>query len=121
VSEHKISKVIIPGDEYSEAYNHYLVKLYMDEQGGYNREKVEYGYHLLTQAAGIEMMECKLMMKHFATLRYDRQHGQKQHVLTASGLTGWDYSRPEDSSYESLFKLALGLKVPHKHHQGIVS
>jgi hypothetical protein len=31
---------------------------YMDEQGGYNREKVEYGYHLLTQAAGIEMMEC---------------------------------------------------------------
>jgi serine/threonine-protein kinase HipA len=41
VSEHKITKVIIPGDiEYSEAYNHYLVKLYMDEQGGYNREKV---------------------------------------------------------------------------------
>jgi hypothetical protein len=34
----------------------------VDEQGGYNREKVEYGYHLLTQAAGIEMMECKLMM-----------------------------------------------------------
>jgi serine/threonine-protein kinase HipA len=54
---------------------------YMDEQGGYNREKVEYGYHLLTQAAGIEMMECVSLTKHFATLRYDRQHGQKQHVL----------------------------------------
>jgi serine/threonine-protein kinase HipA len=116
VSENKLTKVIIPGDiEYSEAYNHYLVKLFMDEQGGYNREKVEYGYHLLAQAAGIEMMECKLIDdKHFATLRYDRQHGQKQHVLTASGLTGWDYGRPEDSSYENLFKLALGLKVPHK-------
>jgi serine/threonine-protein kinase HipA len=84
VSENKLTKVIILGDEYSEAYNHYLVKLFMDEQGGYNREKVEYGYHLLTQAAGIEMMECKLIDdKHFATLRYDRQHGQKQHVLTA--------------------------------------
>lgn len=33
VSEHKITKVIIPGDiEYSEAYNHYLVKLYIDVQ-----------------------------------------------------------------------------------------
>lgn len=116
VSEHKITKVIIPGDiEYSSDYNHYLIKLYVDEADGYNREKVEYGYHLLTQAAGIEMMECKLIDdKHFATLRYDRQHGEKQHVLTASGLTGWDYSKPENSSYESLFKLAIGLKVPHK-------
>lgn len=116
VSEHKETKVIIPGDiEYSEAYNHYLVKLYMNETGGYNREKVEYGYYLLTQKAGIEMMDCKLIEdKHFATLRYDRQHGEKQHVLTASGLTGWDYSKPEYSSYERLFELALGLKVPHK-------
>ena len=29
-------------------------------------------------------------------------------------MTGWDYGRPEDSSYENLFKLALGLKVSHK-------
>lgn len=116
VSEHKESKEIIPGDiEYSDAYNHYLVKLYMDEEGGYNREKVEYGYHLLTKVAGIDMMDCKLIDdKHFATLRYDRQGGEKQHVLTASGLTGWDYSEPENSSYEKLFDLALGLKVPHK-------
>ncbi|RYE46166.1 MAG: type II toxin-antitoxin system HipA family toxin [Sphingobacteriales bacterium] len=116
VSEHKETKEIIPGDiEFSADYNHYLVKLYMDEEGGYNREKVEYCYHLLTKAAGIEMMESKLIDdKHFATLRYDRQHGEKQHVLTASGLTGWDYSKPENSSYEKLFDLALGLKVPHK-------
>ena len=32
----------------------------------------------MAQAAGIEMMECKLIDdKHFATLRYDRQYGQK--------------------------------------------
>lgn len=116
VSEHKETQAIIPGDiEYSENYNHYLVKLCMDEAGGYNREKVEYVYHLLTQAAGIEMMNCKLIDdKHFATLRYDRQHGEKQHILTASGLTGWDYSKPEHSSYERLFQLAFDLKIPHK-------
>lgn len=116
VSENKQTQVIIPGDiEYSKEYNHYLVKLFINEGDGYNREKVEYIYHLLTKLAGIEMMDCKLIDdKHFATLRYDRQHGEKQHVLTASGLTGWDYSRPEDSSYEKLFELAFSLKVPHK-------
>jgi serine/threonine-protein kinase HipA len=52
--------------------------------------------------------------KHFATLRFDRQDGKKKHVLTASGLTGWDFQRPNDSSYENLFELALFLKVPNR-------
>jgi serine/threonine-protein kinase HipA len=33
-------------------------------------------------------------------------------VLTAAGLTGWDYQNPEESSYENLFKLAMALKIP---------
>ncbi len=116
VSEHKESKAIIPGDiEYSDEYNHYLVKLHIEGNDSYNREKVEYAYHLMAKAAGITMMDCRLIEdKHFATLRYDRLNGQKQHVLTASGLTGWDYTDPAQSTYERLFELALGLKVPHK-------
>lgn len=51
--------------------------------------------------------------KHFATQRFDRQNGQKKNVLTATGLTGWNYTTPENSSYENLFQLALFLKVPH--------
>lgn len=119
ISEHKETLTIIPGDiEYSDAYNHYLVKLNMDEEWGYNREKIEYAYYLLTQEAGIKMMPSKLIdNKHFATLRYDRQNGKKKHVLTATGLTGWDFKKPENSSYENLFKLALDLKVPHKDIQ----
>jgi serine/threonine-protein kinase HipA len=59
------------------------------------------------------MMPCELWEgQHFATHRFDRQNNQKQHVLTASGLTGWDYQNPEDSSYENLFKLAMALKIP---------
>ena len=61
------------------------------------------------------MMPSKLIeQKHFATLRFDRQNGKKKHVLTACGLTGWDYQSPKDSSYENLFELALFLKVPHR-------
>ena len=97
ISEHKETGKIIPGDiEYSNAYNHYLVKLSMNEEWGYNKEKVEYAYYLMAQEVGIQMMPSKLIEnKHFATLRYDRQNGEKQHVLTASGLTGWDFKKPD--------------------------
>jgi len=120
ISEHKKTGEIIAGDrETSEDYNHYLVKLHIDDSDGYNKEKVEYAYYLLAQEAGINMMPSKLIEnKHFATLRYDRQHGEKQHVLTITGLTGWDFkSQPENSSYENVFKVALGLEVPHKDLQ----
>ncbi len=120
ISEHKETSKIIAGDrETSEDYNHYLVKLHLDDSDGYNKEKVEYAYYVLAQEAGIDMMPSKLIEnKHFATLRYDRQHGEKQHVLTVTGLTGWDFkSQPENSSYENVFKVALGLEVPHKDLQ----
>jgi serine/threonine-protein kinase HipA len=88
------------------------------EEAKYHQEKVEYAYYLLAKQAGIEMMPSKLIDgNHFATLRYDRQNGEKQHVLTASGLTGWDFQKPENSSYENLFKLASSLNVPHKDLQ----
>lgn len=120
ISEHKETGSIIAGDrETSDEYNHYLVKLHLDDSDGYNKEKVEYAYYLLAQEVGIDMMPSKLIEdKHFATLRYDRQNGEKQHVLTVTGLTGWDFkSQPQNSSYENVFKVAIGLEVPHKDLQ----
>ncbi len=119
ISEHKENGNIIPGDlEYSGDYRHYLVKLNLDEGIGYNREKVEYVYYQLTQELGIQMMPSKLIQGiHFATERYDRQQGEKKHVLTASGLTGWDFKSVAESSYENVFRLALDLRVPYKDIQ----
>lgn len=119
ISEHKKTGQIVAGDtHFSADYFHYLVKLHLPEQAPYHQEKVEFAYYLLAQKAGIEMMPSKLIEnKHFATLRYDREKGEKQHVLTASGLTGWDFTKPEQSSYENVFKLAATLKVPHKDLQ----
>lgn len=120
ISEHQESGEIIAGDNaVSDDYNHYLLKLHLDDSDGYNKEIVEYAYYRLAQEAKIDMMPSKLIEnKHFATLRYDRQNGEKQHVLTVTGLTGWDFkSKPENSSYENVFKVALGLKVPHKDVQ----
>jgi serine/threonine-protein kinase HipA len=119
VSENKANGELIPGDlVVSDDYNHYLIKLAVDENQGYSKEKVEYLYYQLATQIGIEMMPSKLIAdKHFATLRFDRQHGKKQHILTASGMTGWDFQKPEHSSYDNLFKLALDLKLPHKDIQ----
>lgn len=119
VSENKENGILIPGDlVVSDDYNHYLIKLAVDENQGYSKEKVEYVYYQLATQIGIEMMPSKLIAdKHFATLRFDRQHGKKQHILTASGMTGWDFQKPENSSYDNLFKLALDLKLPHKDIQ----
>ncbi len=114
ISEHKRTGAVLPGDlECSEDYNHYLVKLAMDTEA-FPREIIEYAYHLVaTETLGIDMMGSKLIDdKHFATLRYDRQGGEKQHVLTASGLTGWDFQDPATSSYEHLFRLCSFLKIP---------
>ena len=115
ISEHKNTGQIIPGDlEYSDAYHHYLVKLALEDNHGYQREVVEYSYYLTAQELGIKMMPSKLIDdKHFCTLRFDRQNGEKQHILTATGLTGWDFKSPEMSSYENLFDLLVFLKIPH--------
>ena len=121
ISEHKKTGTIIPGDlEYSEEYNHYLMKLSIEDEWSYGRELIEYSYYLTAQELNIRMMPSKLVdNKHFSTLRFDRQNGKKQHVLTACGMTGWDFKDPEVSSYENLFDLAIFLKVPHKEIEAL--
>lgn len=118
VSEHKETHQLIPGDiEVSDQYNHYLIKLNMPDDE-YNASLIEMAYYAMATSIGIDMMPSKLIDdKHFATLRFDRQNGAKQHVLTATGLTGWDFKKPDVSSYENLFKLAISLKVTRKELQ----
>lgn len=116
ISENKHSKAIIPGDiVYSDDHFHYLVKLKLDDEIGFPRESIEYSYYLTATSLDIRMMPSKLIDgKHFATLRFDRQNGKKKHILSASGMTGWDYKDADPSSYENLFDLANYLKLPYK-------
>lgn len=114
ISEEKASGRIIPGDLLvSDAYRHYLVKLALEEENAYEAERIEYAYYRTATDLGIRMMPSKLIEeKHFCTERFDRQGGKKQHILTASGLTGWDFKDPKVSSYENLFELAVFLQLP---------
>lgn len=115
ISEHRKTKKIIPGDiDFSKNYKHYLVKLNIEGRDSYNREKVEFAYSKMAKKAGIDMMPCKLIEEvHFATERYDRVNGKK-HVLTATGISGLDYTNSEHSSYENLFEIANYINVPQR-------
>ena len=74
-----------------------------DDKWGYGR--VEYAYHLMARAAGIEMTECRLWNKrHFMTRRFDRlADGGKLHAQTLGALAHYDFINPAIYSYEDAF------------------
>ncbi len=115
VSQHKKTGALILGDiEFGKDYHHYLIKLGFGEDS-YSREIVEYAYYLLAIEAGLDMMPSKIIQnKYFATLRYDRVDGQKIHVMTATGISGYDFRNPEVSSYENLFDIASAINLPSR-------
>ena len=76
-----------------------------DDKWGYGR--VEYAYHLMARAAGIEMTECRLWNKrHFMTRRFDRlADGGKFHAQTLGALAHLDFNDPTAYSYEQAFRV----------------
>ena len=74
-----------------------------DDKWGYGR--VEYAYHLMAKAAGIEMTECRLWNnRHFMTRRFDRTaDGDKLHMLTLGAMAHFDFNDPHVNSYEDAF------------------
>lgn len=66
---------------------------------------IELQYANLATQCGIEMMPCKLFEEqYFGTMRYDRQHGSRQHVISAAGLLGADFREPS-IDYRHIFQL----------------
>jgi len=79
-----------------------------DDKCGYGR--IEYAFHLMAKAAGIEMNDCRLFddgkRAHFITRRFDRDaEGEKLHMLTLGALAHFDFNRAGEHSYEE----ALGI------------
>ena len=75
---------------------------------GYGR--IEYAYALMAQAAGLDMMPCRLHEEggraHFMTRRFDRSdEGGKLHYASLFGLAHLDYTAPgaHRHSYEDYF------------------
>ena len=94
---------------------------------GYGR--IEYAYHLMARAAGIEMSECRLHHEggrsHFMTRRFDRDaQGRKIHMQTLGAVRHFDYNLAGAYAYEQVFQtiraLGLGMSVVEEQYRRTV-
>lgn len=108
----------------SEGFSHWLMKF--DGVAG-NRDKeladpqgfgrIEYAYHLMAKAAGIEMRECRLHEEggraHFMTKRFDRDaNGDKQHMQSLGALMHYDFNAAGAYAYEQALQTIRRLALP---------
>lgn len=79
--------------------------------------RIEYAYHLMAKAAGIEMMDCRLHEEggqaHFMTRRFDRTEvGGKLHMLSLCAMRHWDFNAAGAYSYEQAIETIRLLGLP---------
>lgn len=86
------------------------------QSSGYGR--VEYAYHLMAKACGLDMMPCRLIEEngraHFMTRRFDREDGGhiKHHVSTLCAMERLDYRQISTHDYSQLFLAGEALTLP---------
>ena len=112
--------------EVDPGFEHWLIKfdgvgkdLELGSSQGYGR--IEYAYHLMALAAGIEMSPCRLLIEsgraHFMTKRFDRHNNQKHHIQTLCAMQHMDYRQRATHAYESLFITAGRLQLSDRENQ----
>lgn len=107
-----------------EGFEHWLIKFDgvefsgdwgVADSSGYGL--LEYSYHLMAKACGIDMMESRIFSEsgrnHFMTRRFDRdEEGGKKFVQTFAALAHYDYYKSGCYSYEQLFMVMKQLDLP---------
>ena len=77
--------------------------------------RIEFAYHLMAKAAGIDMMECRLLEEnnraHFMTKRFDRVQGKKIHMQSLCGIAHYDFNFAGAYSYEQVFTVMRKLRL----------
>ena len=107
-----------------EGFSHWILKF--DGVTG-NRDKeledpsgfglIEYAYHRMAVAAGIQMSSCHLLVdgdrRHFMTRRFDRgPAGQKIHMQSLGSLGHYDFNQAGATSYEQALQALIRLELP---------
>lgn len=77
--------------------------------------RIEYAYHRMALAAGIDMQACHLLREngraHFMTRRFDRDGNRKHHMQSLCAMQHLDYKQRGTHAYESLFLVAERLRL----------
>ena len=102
-----------------EGYEHWLLKFdgVTDLELGEPKEfgRIEYAYHLMAIAAGIEMSDCRLLEEngraHFMTKRFDRRGNEKVHMQSLCGMAHYDFNMAGAYGYEQAFQAMRKLRL----------
>ena len=108
--------------EAPEGFDHWILKFdgvrdsQLGEPAGYGR--IEYAYHLMATACGIEMTLCRLLEEsdraHFMTRRFDRPAGnRKLHLQSLCAMAHFDFNTAGAHSYEQAFQVMRELRLPY--------
>lgn len=105
-------------------FEHWLLKFDgvgkdLELGGAADYGRIEYAYHLMAKAAGINMADCRLMEEsgraHFMTRRFDREVNDegtiKHHVQTLCAMDHLDYKQRATHAYAQLFMVIAKLKL----------
>lgn len=99
-------------------FEHWIIKFDLDGVGSSLLGRIEYAYHLMARAAGIEMEDCCLHEEgdraHFMTRRFDRGPGNtRHHIQTLCAMQHLDPYFQQTSSYIQLFRTIVDLGLPY--------
>lgn len=92
----------------------------VDKELGMSQDygRIEYAYHLMAVAAGIDMRPCRLLKEngraHFMTQRFDRgPGGARHHMQSLCALAHLDYKKKGANAYSQLFATIRALGLPY--------
>jgi serine/threonine-protein kinase HipA len=105
-----------------DGFEHWLLKFdgvdshrELGDSHGYGA--IEYAYANMARAAGIEMMECRLLeeggRRHFMTRRFDRVGNRKLHMQSLAALGHYDFMQDGAYSYEQALMTIRQLGLSH--------
>lgn len=105
-------------------FEHWLLKfdgMGADQELGASAHygRIEYAYHLMARAAGIQMTDSRLLEEngraHFMTRRFDRE-GQsgRHHMQTLCAMAHLDYRKKGSNAYAQLFATIAALQLPYE-------
>jgi serine/threonine-protein kinase HipA len=110
-----------------EGFEHWLLKfdgMGLDSElgSGQHYGRIEYAYHLMARAAGIDMMPCRLLEEngraHFMTQRFDRApDGVRHHIQTLCAMQHLDYKKKGSNAYAQLFGVLAQLGLPYPQRE----
>ena len=101
-------------------FEHWLLKfdgMGPDQDLGAGQEfgKLEYAFHLMARAAGIQMADCRLLREHgrahFMTRRFDRDGNTKIHLQSLCAMEHLDFKQLIAHSYAQAFMAIAGLGI----------